>query len=488
MIKFPVKKKYLWIFLAILVPVSIKSKSLWKHTGETCETVTVGMPVYHDVRDIEMVQNAINKITEKRYGIHFIFKLMDSVNWKQKAEVLLLNQDTDILTLYGKTLYEYVQDGQIVELTDFMAQADDTMKNVWTEEELKGTSVNGKLYGLPTFRNFGNYIGLNIDEEIAEEFGIVDGQDMTMEDVDTFLRAAKEIYPDRDVMVPQGVDTLITEWTWDGLGDIKNIGVLPECGQTLLVQNLYETEDFIEFCTWTRSWYEDGLIMEDILSNSEQWQELIGEKRGICCFDNYGVNQIEGMIRTIIVDKWSVSNSYGVLSYGISANSRHIDTAWRGMEILYTDADVEILLNNGIEKLHYVKNGDGTISYPEGVTAFTNGYGMAEAYWITPCSRYAYPLQINGADFVERMEAFNRNTLKSKAIGFTFDPTPVEEEYAACCMIYDKYTKALMSGTLELEAALKQVNEEFYQAGLKTVIQEKQRQLDGYLEMSQKEE
>lgn len=481
-------KKYLrfLLILVLLVFIVAKGKAIWKQENENYETVTVGMPAYHDVEDCEMVQNAINKITEKRYGIHFVFRLMDSANWKQKTEVMLLNRDIDILVLYGKPLYEYVQDGQIVDLTHFMEEASETMQNVWTREELRGTSINGKLYGLPTFRNFGNYIGLNIDENTAEEFGIEEGQRLTMEEVDAFLRAAKKKYPDRDIMVPQGVDTLITEWTWDGLGDMKNVGVLPDCGQTLTVQNLYETDDFIEFCTWTRSWYQDGLIMEDILSNSEQWQELIGEKRGICCFDNYGVNQIEGMVRTILVDKWSVSNSYGIMSYVISANSSHPWTAWKGMEILYTDSDVEILLNNGIEDLHYIRNEDGTISFPEGKNAFTNGYGMAEAYWVTPYSRYAYPLQSNGADFAERMEAFNRETLKSKAIGFIFDPSPVEEQYSACCMIYDKYTKALMSGTLDLQPTLEQANKELDEAGLKAVILEKQNQLNQYLEMSQK--
>lgn len=44
------------------------------------------------------------------------------------------------------------------------------------------------------------------------------------------------------------------------------------------------------------------------------------------------------------------------------------------MEILYTDAEVETLLTDGIEGTHYVKNEDGTISFPEGKTAADCGF------------------------------------------------------------------------------------------------------------------
>ena len=57
---------------------------------------------------------------------------------------------------------------------------------------MKGTTVDGKIYAVPNLRNFGNIIGLNIDEDIAAEFGIENGQKLTMEEVDEFLTKAHE--------------------------------------------------------------------------------------------------------------------------------------------------------------------------------------------------------------------------------------------------------------------------------------------------------
>ena len=470
---------FLTLFLAAVFTVCLWISGM-KRKME-CETVTVLMPSHRNVDDLEMVQDAINKITERRYGIHFAFHMIPAANYRKNADVAMLNSDMDIIAATGKPLFEYVRNKQLEDLTPYMERASAQMKDVWPRECLDEVSLEGRLYGLPTFRNFGNYIGLDIDEEVALETGIMDGQQWGMEEVDEFLHMLKEKYPDRDILVPQGLDIMIGEWTWDGLGDTRYIGVLPDCGQTIRVQNLYETDDFVEFCTWMRKWNEDGLIMDNVLSNVEQWQNLIYQKKGIACFDNYGVNNVKGMIRTVIVDKWSKSNSCGDLVYGISTNSEHKETAWKGMEILYTDPEVEILLNNGIEGIHYLKNPDGTVSYPQGVTLLNCSYAMVEANWATPYSRDAYPLDINGADFAEKQEEFNEEALKSRALGFTFNPTPVVSEYEACCEVYDKYTPALMSGVLELEPALEKAKEEFQEAGIEVVIREKQRQLDEYL-------
>lgn len=449
--------------------------------GEEIKTVSVHMPTVYDLPDSQMVEDAVNEITEEKYNIHLDLNYINSGNWQQQSNLLFTGDEADVIAVFSTPLTTYVKNGQLTDLTDYYSNASDEFKAVWSDEEMKGTTVNGKIYAVPNFRNFGNYFGLNIDEEIAAEFGIENGQTLTMEEVDEFLRAAHEKYPDRYALAPQGGDNLIGQWSWDGLGDNKYIGVLPDCGQTTEVQNLFETDDFQEFCNWARSWYQDGLIMQDILSNTQPWQTMINNKQAIACFDNYGVNAVAGMIRTVIIDKWAVANSYAELCYGISMNSKDKDAAWEAMEILYTDAEVSTLINDGIEGTHYVKNDDGTISFPEGKTAADCGYGMAEGYWITPYSANTLPLDVNGPTFFEDLKTFNQETLKSKAFGFSFDTTEVADQYTACCNVMDKYYKALMSGTVDVESTIEQANQEFEAAGLNDIIAAKQEQLDAFL-------
>ena len=443
--------------------------------------VSLHLPTVYDLPDAPQVEDAINQITEEKYGIHLNLTYITTGNWLQQSNLLFTGDEADVIAVFMTPLSTYVKNGQLVDLTDYYVNASDEFKSVWSEDEMKGTTVDGKIYAVPNLRNFGNIIGLNIDADIAAEFGIENGQKLTMEEIDEFLTKAHEKYPDRYALVPQGSDSMTNGWTWDGLGDEKYIGVLEDQGQSTEVKNLFDTDDFVDFCTWTRKWYQDGFTMQDVLSNTQPFQTLIGNDQAIACFDNYSVNNVAGMIRTEVVSAWAQSNSYQALCYGINVNSKDTDAAWELMQILYTDKDVCTLLADGIEGTHYVVNEDGTISFPEGKTAADCGYGMAEGYWIVPYSGNTYPLDVNGPTFFEDLIQFNKDTLKTKGFGFAFDTTNVVDQYTACSNIMDKYYKALLSGSVDVESTIEQANSELEAAGLADIIAEKQAQLDAYL-------
>ncbi|WP_187374338.1 ABC transporter substrate-binding protein [Murimonas intestini] len=443
-------------------------------------SVNVHIPTAYDLPDAQLVEDEINKITEDKYKLHLDLNFISTGNWLNQSNLLFTGDEADVIAVYSTPLTTYVRNGQLADLTDYYNSSTEEMKGIWSEAEINGTSVNGKIYAIPNMRNFGNYFGVTVDKDIAAEYGWEAGQKITFEDLDKFLADMHEKYPDRYGLAPQGGDTLIGQWSWDGLGDTKMIGVLPDQGQSTEVQNLFDTDDFQDFCNWAHKWYQDGYIMKDILSNTEPWQGMIRNKKAVAALNNYGPNKLEGMINVVILDKWVPAGNYQDLCYGISMNSKKKDAAWKAMEILYTDKEVGILLNNGIEGKHYVKNEDGTISIPDGKSAADCGYGMSELNWITPYSANSYPLQTNGADYFEKLKDFNASTLKSKANGFFFDNTEVADQYTACCNVMDKYYKALMSGAVDVESTVKQANEELKAAGIDDIIKAKQEQLDAF--------
>ncbi|MFR6469083.1 MAG: extracellular solute-binding protein, partial [Lachnospiraceae bacterium] len=144
-----------------------------------------------------MVEDAINQITEEKYGIHLNLTYVTMGNWQQQSNLLFTSDEADVIAVFMTPLSTYVKNGQLEDLTDYYANASDEFKQIWSEDEMKGTSVDGKIYAIPNLRNFGNIMGLNIDEDIAAEFGIENGQKLTMEEVDEFLTKAHEKYPDR---------------------------------------------------------------------------------------------------------------------------------------------------------------------------------------------------------------------------------------------------------------------------------------------------
>ena len=159
--------------------------------------VALHMPTVYDLPDAPMVEDAINQITEEKYGIHLNLTYVTMGNWQQQSNLLFTSDEADVIAVFMTPLSTYVKNGQLEDLTDYYANASDEFKQIWSEDEMKGTSVDGKIYAIPNLRNFGNIMGLNIDEDIAAEFGIENGQKLTMEEVDEFLTKAHEKYPDR---------------------------------------------------------------------------------------------------------------------------------------------------------------------------------------------------------------------------------------------------------------------------------------------------
>ena len=71
--------------------------------------------------------------------------------------------------------------------------------------------------------------------------------------------------------------------------------------------------------------------------------------------------------------------------------------------------------------------------------------------------------------------------IPSKGFGFTFDPVSVANELAQLGSVFDQYNKDLIFGAVEIEPLLSEFNQALYDAGLQTVIDEKQRQLNEWL-------
>lgn len=447
-------------------------------SGETKE-ITVAIPCMSDMEYADDVQNAINEIAEERYGIKYNFEFISYGNWSQQSNLLLTGDEVDVIAAFITPLSTYVKNGQFVDLTNYVNNASDEFKKIWTEGDLYGTSVQGSIYAIPTYKNYGSCAGLMIDATIAEEMGVKDRQVWTLADISDFLYDVAEKYPDRYPLVPNG-NSMISYWSWDGLGDSSYVGVLTDRGQDTTVQNLYDTDDFQEICKYTRQWYQNGLILPDVLSNTESGSEMIRAGKAVSTFAKFANGDEPGCYLTIVEDAWSEANCYNV-SYGINANAKDKDAAWKALEILYTDLDVRTLLVQGIEDVTYVDNGDGTISYIDGKSATESGYGMPTMYWILPNANGTTPIDSYGTGFYEEIEAFNADTLKSKAYGFYFNTTEVSDQYTACINVMNKYTQALLSGTVDVESTIEQADSELKAAGLNDVIEAKQAQLDAFL-------
>ena len=445
------------------------------------KTVTMWIPALYDMPLASEVQDAMNSVSEEKYGIHYELTFVNWGNYEQQINLALTDDELDIFT--PGSFFDYYKNGQLADITEYYEAAPDDVKSAWGERYINTMWVDGALYGVPHIADYGHYVSLNLDQEVADQYGITQDQELTMEEADELLAKIHEDFPDRYTLGAGGGTYLFANgfYTWDPMDD--TVGVLADRGQSTVVESVFDNEDFIFLAAKAQEWYEAGYVMPDILSNTQAWATMIANNQIAAVFDTYGVNYVDGVVRTRIseVGCWTPSASFGATSLGISANSKDPETAFKALALLFSDSELATCLNNGIEGKNYTKNEDGTISYINGTDAGSSGYGAPSVYWKYPGAQLSQPLDVNGADFFERLEAFNDECLFSKAVGFYFDREPVIDEMSACQAVIDKYYTTLLSGAVDVESTLEQARAEMEAAGEEKVIAEKQKQLDEFL-------
>ncbi|MDR1532540.1 MAG: ABC transporter substrate-binding protein [Clostridiales bacterium] len=448
-------------------------------------TVNAAFLSVYNMADAQLVQDAMNKILEEKYGIKIQLTFISAGSWREQTNMLLTGSEADLMTYFMLPLSTFVSNGQCLPLDKYVAAAGDKFKSLFSPEQLSGCQIGGVQYAIPNLRNYGNDVIVNFDEAKLEQLGYKPEDVKTMEDVEKILYEAHKAFPDIYTLVPQASSTFSQAWTWDGLGDQNNVAVIGNRGQDTTVTDIFENKDFIELCRRTHKWYEDGLMMGDALSNQETGTNMIQNGAAFAAFANSSnAAPPAGVTKSVIFSNWTDSTNISALTFGINSLSKHPDETWTLLEALYTDTELMTLLIDGIEGAHYVLNSDGTASYPEGVTASTSAYGNATVYWAMPYAKGVPPIvDLGGPAFFDELIAFNNASLLSKGTGFVLDTDAmgITDEYTACINVKDKYYNGLMCGVLDPETTLPAAHREMVDAGIEKICAAKQKALDELL-------
>ena len=75
----------------------------------------------------------------------------------------------------------------------------------------------------------------------------------------------------------------------------------------------------------------------------------------------------------------------------------------------------------------------------------------------------------------------NKEAKRSLALGFVFDSSVVSDEYAACSSVVDQYYLPLINGAVDIDSILPEFQNALKNAGVDTIVAEKQAQLDAWL-------
>ena len=450
--------------------------------------VKVHIPTGANTDNNEKVVAAINEILAKEIGVQIELTWHGFGSYSQELNMMMTGSgEADVV--YVGNISTYYNNGQLLDMTPYYSKYEQDFLNIFKPQYLEVNKRDGKIYAITVNNYFSSATIVHANKKMMDDLGVDprDGEIWTLEELHDLVKLAVEKNPGVMGVVPQSGSILLMGMNWDNLGDNYQVGVVEDNGNSGKVISITDCAEYVDFAKAMRTWYQEGLIMQDVLSNTETWTPLIQQGRGFCVIDRGtyppGITTDDSYWYNLAMNKnWSSSSAGSGLTYGICANTKYPEESFEVLRQLYINEDIANLLKWGIEGENYVVNDAGKAAFPEGQDLSNDTWTCGHVNgWILPNNRNGL-LAYNTVDGYREIYAkYDADAIVGATVGCVFDSSPVSDQYTSCINTYNKYYAAVMSGAVDTDETLEQYKAELKAAGEDDVIAEKQKQLDAHL-------
>ncbi len=450
------------------------------------------------------VEEKLNEITEKEINVHVTLDYVEPGQYSQQLNLAVAgNEDLDLVMVTPippAGFSALTANGALVPLNDLMAEyGQETMDLLG--DLTKGTTLDGQVYALPTYRDLASGAYILMRKDMLEEAGLLEkAENMTTwaeyEEIMTQVTEQFGINGTGNNDADGTILNLLNVWldgetfadasSFDSLGDSLKIIASDDNGKVI---SYYESDKYKDMIAKVRSWYDKGLVYKDsatsddvvdsLLKNNVYFSAVINGELGVAA--THTAASGHELIAKQVAGIETGTGAMRKFGWAIPVCSKEQEAAAKFLNLMFTSPEVSNLLSWGIEGKDYVVE-DGIAKFPEGVTTETVAYHTAD--FLYGNQFITLPWDGNAADTREvAMEEMEKNGLSSY-LGFSCDTTNIANELAAIVNVTSEYMAGLNSGILG-EAEYADFIEKLKAAGIDRVVEEYQTQLDAWVAANQ---
>ncbi|SFS51632.1 ABC transporter substrate-binding protein [Paenibacillus sp. BC26] len=436
--------------------------------------------------DIPVVEEAINAYLKDKINATVKLNFIDWNNYQNKTNLMITSGEKfDLFYMANWLGYpDAAVKGMLLPVDDLIEKYGQAIKPNLNMVYQTGAKVNGKLYGVPSNKEYASNQALLIRKDIMDKYGFNANEIQTYHDFGRWFKIIKE--NERELVPFAGINDM--EWAilskFEPIGNY--FGVLDKEANDLKVIDMFQSPKYLEIVKQAREWYTAGYIVKDAATTQVTREELM--KNGKVATMMNGAKPGIDKEKTIMTgrDLVQIDFSKPYTSTGdvtgalltIPNTSADPERVMMFLNLLYSDKYLLNLIDWGVEGKHYVKVSDNVIDFPQGVDATTVGYSAQGDQWIFGNQFNSYLFKSEDPDKWKKLISFNESAIISKALGFSFDPTPVQNEISACLTTMNQYFIGLSSGSLDPDKYVPELVKKLKANGLDKIIAEKQRQLN----------
>ena len=441
------------------------------------------------------LEEAINAITREKIGVEV--QLMPIGIWEYSSSVsrgLQGGDQIDIFQTLGDLNVAITTD-MALDITDMIDTCAAETKAVVGEDWLAACSFKGSIYGIPTMKPIALTPMVVYRQDIADELGLDFSNVNTPADLTEIFRKVKEAHPEMTALAAVNTGNIGLQLTVPNTDYLSDDYYTPKgviMNDELTVKDFYATDEFKAICDLARTWYKEGLVMKDAATTSSTAAELMSTGNYFAYIASYSYPEADTALSLesqcggyhlgakIIGSAFLDTTAINALTWCVASTSKVPEAALKFLNLTFTDVDIVNLLIYGIEGRDYVKNEDGSVSYPEGLDPNTVPYTAQLSCGTLGNFFLMYPMAGTDPASLEWELEQNKTAKTSAAMGFTFDNSRVKSQYTAVANVISQYLPGLVCGSVDPDVDIPEFISALNDAGLPDIIAAKQEQLDAW--------
>lgn len=380
-----------------------------------------------------------------------------------------------------------------VDLTDILEEKAPALYNKIPAALWDGMKVGGRIYGVPTWKDTAEtqfWIG---EEDVLNNLGVMDdfnNANVRLSSMNPVMEAIHSwMEESTDNLSAEGSTSVITmdkrgDWSikieWDSLAaqDLE-IGCKNFEDEHPTVMWMYDDPEFVEDLKTLKQWADEGIsnglvaaqidsAPRGVISRGIGWD---GAQYTVWGGESVGYNTVLAPAGGPFLKSSAALGSANC----IPLNSKKVDAALKYLEYINTNAEYRNMLAYGIPGVNYEEI-DGRYK------SLTGSDWVAPNYTMASFDMLLAPVEVPDADMYKKI-CDGVNTAPANTLtGFCPDLSELQNEIAACSSIVPEYAYALHRGDVEdVDAAIAEYREAMEKMGIRTIIEELQRQVDAYV-------
>ncbi len=469
--------------------------------------------------NLSQVEVAINRIAVPKIGVRVNLQPIAEGQYAQKMAPMLQTGEANGIVWTSNWMLPFTTEvgaHAFKPLNHLIAQRGQGLERVIGAKFLKGTAVNGTIYGIPNIqlevRHSGIY-GILLTSNVKKIAYPLKLKHVTalnywtsptvnsLAHLHKFLLAVHKALPEvTPLQLSAGYDGFDSTWygywtvqpsAWDqnnpNLPFFIRIGKYGKTPPKItLALNAQK-----QFIAMMHEWYQQGLINKNAgtmtssqtmaaplgssvmigWNNAPDWTGTtgalpaseVGKYRDLLFYFNNG--PLHGAYE--FVGDQSTINA-------IAAGTTHPRHAMALLNMVNTNARVYNLLVNGIAGVDYTKTGPNRIKYTKsGSTWFQN------SSWVMGDVFNGYMTNTSPGYSFNLVKKWNSSGIASPAVGFTFNPTSVQSQIANMSSVASQWVQPLFNGVYPV-SKFNQFEHQMQAAGQAQVLKAMQQQFDAW--------